>query len=252
MTTDVKALGSQEREHGVSTVHARLRDALIRGELEAGSILSQVQLAERYGVSRTPLREALRLLEREGLVVSEPRRRVRVAPVSLDDLDQLYAMRITLEALGIRLTVPRLTDSALEHIGELERTMRRHAENEDYDAWHEPHRQFHEAFVSLAGDRIVAEVRALADHAERYRYCYTTELPTAWSQGIIEHRAIYEAARRRDARATAMELARHYARVAINAAALIAPEHDPRTVREALRCTLDVPESNLTQVGEDK
>ncbi|QFY07185.1 GntR family transcriptional regulator [Nonomuraea phyllanthi] len=134
------APGWHKREHGVSMVHARLRDALIRGELEAGQVLSQVQLAERSGVSRTPLREALRLLEREGLVVSEPRRRVRVAPFSMEDLEQIYAVRISLEILALRLTVPRLTDEAIAHIADLEQTMRRHAENRDYDAWHEPHR----------------------------------------------------------------------------------------------------------------
>lgn len=227
-----------EREHGVSIVHSRLREAVIRGDLEAGEVLSQVQLAERYGVSRTPLREALRLLEREGLVVSEPRRRVRVAPFSIEDLEQIYAMRIIIEALGVRLTLPRLSNEEIARIAELEQTMRRHAENQDYDAWHEPHREFHMSCVALAGDRILGDIERIADHAERYRYSYTTQVPTAWAQGLQEHHEIMVAVRNRDVQAAGTALARHYARVALSAAALLVPEYEPRAIREALRMVL--------------
>ncbi|WP_165974576.1 GntR family transcriptional regulator [Nonomuraea deserti] len=242
---DDGAVDSGEREHGVSLVHARLRDALIRGELEAGQVLSQVQLAERYGVSRTPLREALRLLEREGLVVSEPRRRVRVAPFSIEDLDQIYALRISLEILALRLTLPRLTDEAIARIAELEQTMRRHAENHDYDAWHEPHREFHRSCLTLAGDRLLADIERAADHAERYRFSYTTQVPTAWGQGLREHHEILVAVRDRDVEAASVALARHYARVALSAAALLVPEYDPRAIREALRMVLRSPDDEI-------
>ena len=89
----------------VDVVHGALREAILEGGLEQGTILSQVQLAERYGVSRTPLREALRLLQGEGLIDALPNRRVQVASFSVDDLEQIYAMRITLESLAVRLSV---------------------------------------------------------------------------------------------------------------------------------------------------
>jgi len=226
---------------GVHAVHARLRTAILRGQLEAGEVLSQVQLAEQYGVSRTPLREALRLLEREGLMLSEARRRVRVAPFSLEDLEQVYAMRIGLETLGIRLTIPNLDEPARTHLADLERTVRGHADNQDYESWHEPHQEFHRALVAAAGPRILGQSDVLADHAERYRYCTTTMAAQSWENGTREHKTLLDAALRGDTGEAVRTLARHYARVALSAAALIDPEHDPRAIREALRLVLEAP-----------
>jgi DNA-binding GntR family transcriptional regulator len=104
----------------VMAVHDRLRDAILRGEIAPGEATSQVALARQLGVSRTPLREALRLLEREGLVVSQPNRRIRIADFSIADLEALYAMRIALETVAVRLTVPTLGP---EQFAELEGLM---------------------------------------------------------------------------------------------------------------------------------
>src|SRR5438034_6443771 len=95
---------------GTRAVYRRLYAEILAGHLDPGKPVSQIKLAERLGVSRTPLREALRMLERDGLIHSEPNRRVRVTPVSVEDLEQLYALRVTVEALAIRITVPRLGD----------------------------------------------------------------------------------------------------------------------------------------------
>src|SRR5437899_11996058 len=99
--------GAGPAELSTEVVHDRLRSSFLRGELDPTVPLSQVQLAARLGVSRTPLREALRMLQREGLIYSEPNRRVRVAELSVADLEQLYAARVLVEALSVRLTVPR-------------------------------------------------------------------------------------------------------------------------------------------------
>src|SRR5579872_1925723 len=98
---------SRDGQH-VALVHDRLRDAILRGEIAPGEATSQAALTKQFGVTRTPLREALRLLESEGLVLSQPNRRVRIADFSIDDLESLYAMRVALEAVAVSLTVPTL------------------------------------------------------------------------------------------------------------------------------------------------
>src|SRR5579872_470104 len=110
---------SRDGQH-VALVHDRLRDAILRGEIAPGAATSQAALTKQLGVTRTPLREALRLLEREGLVLSQPNRRVRVADFSIEDLESLYAMRVSLEAVAARLTVPTLRS---EDFAELEGLM---------------------------------------------------------------------------------------------------------------------------------
>ena len=102
----------------VGRAHAQLRRLIVRGDLAPGRELSQVELARRTGVSTTPLREALRRLEAEGLVESRRHRRPRVRPFDRQDLDSVYAARVLLEPLALRLTVPRLTAGDLSALHE--------------------------------------------------------------------------------------------------------------------------------------
>ena len=97
-------------------VYERVRNAILDGQLAPGAVMSQVALAEELGISRTPLREALRMLQSEGLVEGEPNRRVRVAPMTASDLEELYVMRVTLEAEALRLSVPRMTSEDLARL----------------------------------------------------------------------------------------------------------------------------------------
>jgi len=230
--------------HNVEVVHDRLREAILCGAIPVGVPLSQVQLAQQFGVSRTPLREALRLLQREGLIESERNRRVRVAGFSVPDLENLYAMRMTMEALAIRLTVPRLTAGDLhaleEHLAGIEHYSMLH----DYEHWRVPHRAFHRGLVAQAGERLVTLIEQLSDHAERYRRVYTLETPGAWVAGAQEHRAIFDACIARDPAAAADRLARHYAHVALSVLVMVAAEHEPATIRTALRMVAQAENKN--------
>src|SRR5438552_17509596 len=106
--TRAEARPGNTTELSTEVVHDRLRESILKGEFDPRVPISQVQLAARLGVSRTPLREALRMLQREGLIDSEPNRRVRVAALSVTALEQLYATRIVVEALAVRVAVPKL------------------------------------------------------------------------------------------------------------------------------------------------
>lgn len=227
-------------------VHARVREAILLGELQAGTAISQVQLARQLDVSRTPLREALRLLEREGLVDSEPNHRVRVSEVSVPDLEHLYAIRIDVEALAIRFTVPRLTEEDFAELTELHEHMEQLAEAADYDQWELCNRAFHENLTKEGGKRLVAMIEQLSDHAERYRRLYQTKMPGAFVAGLQEHRQILDASIARDPVLAADHLARHYAKVALNLISALTPEYDPVHLRTSLKMVTRTEERDIS------
>jgi DNA-binding GntR family transcriptional regulator len=218
--------------------YLQLRKAIVRCEIPNGVQLSQRELSELLGVGRTPLREALRMLQREGLVEAEPNHRVRVADFSIPDLEQLYAMRISLEALAIRLTVPFLQADELRRLEGFLTEMAGLPTPEEYERWEVPHRAFHLGLVAHAGSRIVTMIAQLSDHAERYRRFYSTEAPRAFERGMREHQAIVDACIARDPGLAAERLARHYSSVALGTLAVLAPEYNPVQVRIALQSVL--------------
>jgi GntR family transcriptional regulator, rspAB operon transcriptional repressor len=219
-------------ELSTRVVHDQLRASILRGEFDSDAPISQVQLAARLGVSRTPLREALRMLQREGLIDSEPNRRVRVAQLTVPDLEQLYAARIVIESLGARLAVPALTAEDLAEMGRLLAEMTEVDRGlEEWDVWH---RAFHDLLKSRYGERLSRTAQDLFDYTERYRHVYLTG-PHALATVEEDHQAIYAACRAGDAVAVSVHLARHTARAALTCIALAEPEHDPAPVREALR-----------------
>jgi GntR family transcriptional regulator, rspAB operon transcriptional repressor len=134
-------------------VYERVRAAILDGELAAGTVMSQVALAEELGISRTPLREALRLLQGEGLIEAEPNRRVRVAPMTASDMEELCVMRVTLEAEALRLSVPKLAPEDLARLEGVMAEMAHFAQVKDYRRWVVPHRDFHRALTTPAGPR---------------------------------------------------------------------------------------------------
>ena len=163
--------------------------------------MSQVALAEELGISRTPLREALRMLQSEGLVEGEPNRRVRVAPMTAPDLEELCVMRVTLEAEALRLSVPRddlrgSRPARGPHGGD--GSLRA---GEGLPALDGPHHSFHRALTAQAGVRVNFVLGQMFDHAERYRRLHIGHGPSAWA--TAQHRDILDACKARDRDAAA-------------------------------------------------
>jgi DNA-binding GntR family transcriptional regulator len=229
-------------ELSTEVVHERLRRDILRGVFDPHEPISQVQLSKRLGVSRTPLREALRMLQREGLIYSEPNRRVRVAALTVADLEQLYAARVVVDALQARLAVPRLSGDDVAEMGRRLEAMAELAAQHDLEAWDVHHSAFHDLLKLGEGDRLFRIARELFDHTERYRRVYLAE-PRAWSTAAREHAAIHQACLAGDAVAASRQVARHIGTTALTIIALSSPERDPVPVREALRMiTADAPE----------
>ena len=213
-------------------VYRRVRGAILNGELAPGETMSQVALADELGVSRTPLREALRMLQGEGLIEARMNRRVRVAPVSADDLEELYAVRVALEAQALRLSVGRMRS---EHIARLEGSiaeMAHFAEQRDMQRWLVPHAEYHRQLTVLAGERFSQLLSQMFDHAERYRRLHLGAGPSAW--GTADHREILDAVKAGDEYQAAALLAQHLSRVAFEVAELLEPGRELLTLRRVL------------------
>jgi DNA-binding GntR family transcriptional regulator len=212
----------------VVQVHTQLRQAILSGEVRPGEKTSQAELARDLGVGRTPLREAVRMLQSEGLVVTEPNRRVVIARLSLDDVEQLYIARITLEASAARVTLPQLTDG---DIAELEGLMAQMAHlasgasgEHPLNLFAQPHRAFHERLIGGAGSRLAALTTGLFDHSERYRRVYGAVGADHFARRHVEHRGMLDAAESGDADAFVAALTIHYVNTARLVAAVLDPE----------------------------
>ncbi len=222
---------TQSRQH-VETVHDLLRSAILRGEIPAGRVTTQAALSEQLGVGRTPLREALRMLQSEGLVVSERNRQVHIADLSSDDAEQLYVMRIALETCAIRITVPTLTSDSFAQLEGAMAQMDHYMRVGDQPGMRTPHRLFHRILIEGAGARVSREISELFDHAERYRLRYGATAP--WEKRSQEHRKILDAAAAGDPDLAAEVLAAHYVSTAQLIFAVIDPRHDLARLRVLL------------------
>ncbi|UGS35587.1 GntR family transcriptional regulator [Capillimicrobium parvum] len=220
--------------HNVDAVHDRLRGAILRGDIPPGEVLQQVALAEELGVSRTPLREAFRLLQREGLLEGSPNRSYRVTSFSPRDLEELYVTFLPLQALAIRLTIPLLQSSDIATMmGDLAQ-MDHYAEAQDVEGWEVPHREFHRRLIQHAGRRVVELLDQLSDHAGRYRRVYLAGTSYGFEAAAAEHRELLESCRAGDTNLAAARLAHHLAHTALDVLAMADDAYEPHALKVAL------------------
>ncbi|OAT82973.1 GntR family transcriptional regulator [Desulfotomaculum copahuensis] len=173
-------------------VFETLREAIIQGRLKPGERLMEIQLAEEMGVSRTPVREAIRKLELEGFVVMVPRKGAYVAGISVKDIVDVFEVRAALEGLAAGLAAERITGEELE---ELERALVRIYEVSKHDlkAVVETDTSFHALIYQASrNERLTQIIANLSDQIQRFR---TTSLaqPGRTKTAIEEHTKIVDA-----------------------------------------------------------
>jgi DNA-binding GntR family transcriptional regulator len=207
----------------ISQVYSYLRKKILDGTVPPGTVLSQVQLAQEIGVSRTPLREALRMLQKEGLVLAEHNHRVRVADIDIGELESFYASSIMLESLAIALSVPRLTQDDFDKLASALDQMHAASERRDMQSWDEGNRQFHAVLSSYTEGQLRETIKRSIDASERYRRIKLQNLSRSWEVAEVEHQAIFEACRKGNRDAAVDLLARHLARTALTVIALADP-----------------------------
>ncbi|TDA68556.1 MAG: GntR family transcriptional regulator [Clostridia bacterium] len=187
-------------------VFETLREAIIAGRLKPGERLMEVQLAEELGVSRTPVREAIRKLELEGFVVMVPRKGAYVADISTKDIADVFEIREALESLAAGLAAERITDEELE---QLERRLHRVAaavQQQDLEGLVQADTEFHDiVYKASRNQRLVQIISNLREQIQRFRY-QSLAHPGRMERTLQEHTQIVEAIAERNV-AVAQQLA---------------------------------------------
>ncbi|HEV7256748.1 MAG TPA: GntR family transcriptional regulator [Bosea sp. (in: a-proteobacteria)] len=178
---------------------AALRDYIVEGNLEDGARVPERLLCERFGISRTPLREALKVLASEGLIDLLPNRGARVRVLSADDLRELFDVMGGLEALAGRLACERISDEEIAEIERVHHEMYRFYLRRDMHGYFQCNQEIHRMIVEAAGNAALkATYAGFAGRIRRVRY--SANLATdrdRWGEAMREHEAILDALRRR-------------------------------------------------------
>jgi DNA-binding GntR family transcriptional regulator len=196
-----------------------LRHAILSGEIRPGEWIRQEEVAERLGSSRLPVREALRILEAEGLTEHERHRGARVPSLSLHEVDVIYRMREQLEQLAIAESIPHLTDADLRRLEEIQARIE---QDTDVATFLELDREFHlRSYTGCRIEQLTGTVTRLWNATAHYRRSFMT-LTGPGRQWVVnaEHRLLLDAITRRDVvdaerflaghiRRTRIELGRH-------------------------------------------
>ncbi|MEO8136159.1 MAG: GntR family transcriptional regulator [Betaproteobacteria bacterium] len=179
-------------------VRARLRDMIVEGELPAGAHIPESSLCERFGISRTPLREALKALAAEGLVTLLPNRGAIVAALTLKDVEDVFKVVDALESLAAPSACEQLSDAGLRHIESLHVQMVARRDDGDLMGYFKLNQAIHEAIVEAAGNPVASTIyRSLLSRIQRYRFVGNTE-NERWARALAEHEQFLDALRQRD------------------------------------------------------
>lgn len=187
-------------------VFEHLREAIVEGRLKPGQRLMEVQLAEQLGVSRTPVREAIRKLELEDLVVMIPRKGAYVANMSLKDIIDLLEIRASLEGLAAYLAAERITDEDIKKLELISEELEESINELDIESLLKKDVEFHECIFKCTNNKKLHQlINSLWEQVYRFRVTYVSDYDSTINI-IEEHKMILDAIKRRDS-----ELAKQYA-----------------------------------------
>jgi DNA-binding GntR family transcriptional regulator len=179
-------------------VVAGVRRILLDGEIPPGARIPERDLCARLQISRTPLREALKVLAAEGLVLLLPHRGSRAARLTDKDVHDLFEVCQGLEALAGELACERISDEQLKEIAAAHAAMVQHHRHGDLAQYYRCNRQIHEAIVAAAANPVLSNLyESVTARIRRARYV-TPMRPERWADAIMEHEAILNALQRRD------------------------------------------------------
>ncbi len=176
----------------------RMRDLITRAELRPGERLNERLLTKRFGISRTPLREAIGILVSEGLVTSLPNRGAVVSTVTAADAEDMFQVMAVLEALGGELACQRASDADIAEVRALHAQMRVHHASRDLDTYFDFNQRIHQKIIDCAGNRELTDIyRRISVRIRRARYLANLSRER-WDHAMEEHEQILEALVQRD------------------------------------------------------
>jgi DNA-binding GntR family transcriptional regulator len=218
---------SMVAESRVEAIARDLREQILAGKIAPGQRISQLSIADHYGVSRLPVREALRALSSQGLVVIEPRRGARVSALDLGDLREVYLMRERLEPMAVALAMANVTEVEIEKAENLLKEMETLGSVDT--EWLRLDREFHTMWYQHTHmPRLIRTIDQLWDVAQRYRAIFS-KTPGAGSISDLEHWLMLESIRKRsseDAEAL-LEVHLRHVRTTLETSAIADPRRRP-------------------------
>ena len=180
-------------------VAAQLRERIFAGSLAPGSFVDELALCNELAISRTPLREALKVLTAEGLMTHQPRRGCFVSEITERDLDQIFPVIALLEGRCAYEAANNATDADLDALQQLHERLSRHAQARRINDYYDVNFAIHEAIITLANNRWLGQV--IGDLRKLVKLARLQQLhaPGRLEQSLSEHMAVFAALKARDA-----------------------------------------------------
>jgi DNA-binding GntR family transcriptional regulator len=186
-----------------------LREAILKGELKPGERLMELQLASKLGVSRTPIREAIRMLELEGLAVTMPRKGAEVAKMTEKDMEDVLQIRKALDELAVGLACDNMGEGELKDLFAALKNFEESTRSGDVKQIAQADVEFHDAIYQAADNpKLVNMLNNLREQMYRYRVEYLKN-ESVYPRLVQEHQEIYEGLRRKD-KETVVEIVSHH------------------------------------------
>ena len=189
----------------------RLREQIFNKQLEPGSWLDEQSLADQFGISRTPMREAIKVLASEGLVTIKMRRGAYVTEVAREDLEQIFTILSLLEGQAAKETAVKATEAELNMLDHLHHRLEKAAADRDIEQFFEINGKFHELIQEIAGNKwmngVIADLRKVLKLHRRDSLTSTGRLQNS----LVEHREILRALLKRDEQAAEAVMRKHLA-----------------------------------------
>lgn len=186
-----------------------LREAILRGDLVAGERLMELQLASKLGVSRTPIREAIRMLEQEGLAITIPRKGAIVAGMTEKDMQDVLEIREALEELSVQVACDKITDDEIKQLHKNMKKFEAALQSGDLKRMAQADVEFHDVIYQATDNpKLISMLNNLREQMYRYRVEYLKK-PENYEQLLNEHEAIYNGIAEKNKDAVTLVIRKH-------------------------------------------